>query len=184
MVQIVNFILLLSSIFALISCSPPYYRSANRDGDDKRQEYFARQIIQQQPAQPSTPSTPIPSSGDVHILLKWNNYNDLDLHCVDPSGVEIYFNNKSSPTGGILEIDMNADEFSRNSNPIENIYWPTGRAPEGTYSVYLVYYDMHDTVDETSYIIEVKYGNRTEEFRGTIRSTDPKRQIYTFTFNR
>ena len=174
-------VLVLASAFALGSCSPPYYKDKRATDDNfKRQEYFARDVSQSPSAQPATPT---PSTGDVHVLLKWNNYNDLDLHCVDPSGVEIYYNNKKSPTGGILEIDMNADEFSRNSNPIENIYWPTGRAPEGTYSVYLVYYAMHDNVDETSYTIEVKYGDKTEVFQGTIRSTDPKRHICTFNFN-
>ena len=126
---------------------------------------------------------PEPSTGDVQILLEWNNYNDLDLHCVDPSGEEIYFSNRVSRTGGQLEIDMNAGG-RENRNPIENIYWQTGQAPSGTYRIYINYYDKHDVTDETPYKITIIYGSKEEIFRGTIRSTDPKRHIHTFSFNR
>ena len=66
--------------------------------------------------------TPIPSGGDVQVLLSWGNYNDLDLKCSDPSGEIISFSHKRSRSGGQLEIDMNV-EYPSSRNPIENIYW-------------------------------------------------------------
>jgi len=123
----------------------------------------------------------IPSTGDVQVLLNWNNYNDLDLVCTDPQGNTVWFRNKTVPSGGQLEIDMNVkDQDSK--TPIENIYWPTGSAPNGTYNVYLVYYKKHETeINATSYTITAKYGDKTEKFKGIISKQDSTQHICTFT---
>ncbi|MCS7047282.1 MAG: hypothetical protein NZO58_13065, partial [Gemmataceae bacterium] len=47
-------------------------------------------------------------SGDVQLTLIWYNGNDLDLHCVEPSGEEIFFARRRSRSGGELDVDMNA----------------------------------------------------------------------------
>lgn len=125
--------------------------------------------------------TPIPSTGDVQLLLNWNNYNDLDLCCTDPMGETIWFKNKRASSGGLLEIDMNV-EYPDNKNPTENIYWPSGSAPEGTYNVYLLYYKKHESgVNETPYTLKVKYGNKTDEYNGTIKMEDNVINICSFT---
>jgi subtilisin family serine protease len=105
---------------------------------------------------------PVPSTGDVQILLKWNNYNDLDLICIDPFGDTVYFKNDKVPSGGQLEIDMNR-EYPYSKTPIEHIFWPTGKAPHGTYKVYLLYYKKHERdIDETPFKVSVKYGDTIE----------------------
>lgn len=124
--------------------------------------------------------TPAPSTGDVQILLSWDNYNDLDLICKDPSGNFIYYKNRFVSSGGQLEIDMNV-EYPDSRTPIENIYWKPGTAPNGTYSVYLSYYQKHEpSIDETPYHIQVKYGGKTKEFNGVIKEKD-NIHILTFT---
>ena len=35
-------------------------------------------------------------TGDVQISLMWDNSNDLDLHCTDPSGERIFYGHKLS----------------------------------------------------------------------------------------
>ena len=130
---------------------------------------------------PSIP--PVPSTGDVQFLLKWNNYNDLDLSCIDPSNTQIYYGNRESSTHGILEIDMNVGN-NRSREPIENIYWPEGGAPVGQYKVYLSYYKKQDVVDDTPYSVKIKYGSTVKEFNGTIKESDGIIEIYTFTFNK
>ena len=127
----------------------------------------------------SRPETP--STGDVQVLLSWNNFNDLDLVCTDPTGYSIWFKNKKVPSGGQLEIDMNVEKNDSKS-PIENIFWPTGGAPNGSYNVYLVYYKKHETnIDETPYKIMVKYGGKQEEFKGNIKKADNTIHICSFT---
>ncbi|GAA3623197.1 S8 family serine peptidase [Flavivirga jejuensis] len=122
----------------------------------------------------------IPSTGDVQILLSWDNYNDLDLHCVDPNGDKIWYKNKTVSSGGLLEIDMNA-ETSHSMTPIENIYWPTHSAPHGSYSIYLNFFKKKATnIKENPYSITVKYGDSTKVLNGTIVEEGELRHIFTF----
>jgi hypothetical protein len=104
-------------------------------------------------------------SGDIQISLFWTNYNDLDLHCVDPMGVEIFYSHKrSEQTGGELDVDRNAGA-SRTAEPIENVYWPEGGAPPGIYRIYVVYYDHKPgVVDATPYSVRVLVKDRTYWF--------------------
>jgi hypothetical protein len=123
-------------------------------------------------------------SGDIQISLIWFNTNDLDLHCVDPKGVEIFFQNPRSPTGGHLDVDRNAGCERTTAEPVENIYWPAGGAPMGHYKVYLNYFARcPGAPDATEYKINVLHGGERREFRGTIAAADAragKRLIYEF----
>jgi hypothetical protein len=124
---------------------------------------------------------PSPSSGDIQILLSWDNYNDLDLICTDPKGEMIFYRNRTSSSGGQLEIDMNV-EYPDSKNPIENIFWEPGSAPDGTYNIYLKYYKKQEPdIDETSYNIQVNYGDETKEYKGVIKKEDKTIQIGSFT---
>jgi subtilisin family serine protease len=125
--------------------------------------------------------TPAPSTGDVQVLLSWDNYNDLDLICTDPYGELIFFRNRSVSSGGQLEIDMNV-EYPDSKTPIENIYWPAGSAPNGTYAVHLLYYKCHEpAIDETSYHIKVKYGGKIKDYSGAIKKADRLIPVCSFT---
>jgi len=122
-----------------------------------------------------------PSTGDVQVLLNWNNYNDLDLCCTDPQGETVWFKNKSVTSGGILDIDMNVD-YPGSINPVENIYWPNGKAPHGTYNVYLINYKNHEPfINETPYTIKVKYGGKNQVFKGVIKKDAKAIPIGSFT---
>jgi hypothetical protein len=125
---------------------------------------------------------PTPKSGDVQILLSWNNYNDLDLYCEDPNGEVVYFKNKKVSSGGQLDIDMNRG-YPDSKNPIENIYWPINGAPNGTYKVGLIYYAKHEpNINQTSYNIKVKYNGQVETYDGVIsKENKTVKFITTFT---
>lgn len=125
--------------------------------------------------------TPTPSSGEVQVLLSWDNYNDLDLICTDPNGESIFFKNRRSASGGQLEIDMNV-EYPDSKTPIENIFWKQGTAPNGTYNVYLLNYKNHEpSIDETPYSIDVKYDGKTKNYKGVIQKGDKPVHICSFT---
>lgn len=130
-----------------------------------------------------TDCTPEPASGDVEITLQWSNYNDLDLYCTDPAGDKLYHNCQRVASGGVYQIDMNVRP-PRTNTPLEHIYWPTGGAPNGTYSVYVRFYDKHDEAqDATSFVLRIKYGDKEEIKRGTVSSTSKNSEVFKFTLN-
>ena len=46
-------------------------------------------------------------SGQLHFVLTWQQETDLDLHCIDPNGEEIYYGHKKAikGSGGELDVD-------------------------------------------------------------------------------
>ncbi len=89
---------------------------------------------------------PALGGGDIQATLRWSGAADLDLHVLDPSGEEIYYRNTVAGSGGRLDHDANADcnGAADDDNPVENIYWPTGGAPGGSYTVWVEVYATCD----------------------------------------
>lgn len=130
---------------------------------------------------PQPMPNPVPHTGEVQILLSWSNRNDLDIACIDPSGQKVWFKNKKVPSGGELDIDMNAGEGPYRNDPIENIYWPTDRAPKGQYTVILTYFAKHENNNsETPYTIKVKHGDKTDTYTGIVKEVNESANICTF----
>jgi hypothetical protein len=73
-------------------------------------------------------------TGDVQVTLSWASDSDLDLHVTEPDGTEIdYINTGPTSTGGELDVDSNID--CENDGGVENVFWPVGEAPSGSYAV-------------------------------------------------
>lgn len=85
------------------------------------------------------PSSTSLGTGDIQVTLRWKSEADLDLRVVDPTGAEVSYETPQSASGGIFEMDANGSCEGAKS-PVENIYWPTGVAPHGTYEVIGIYY--------------------------------------------
>jgi len=107
--------------------------------------------------------------GDIQISLFWENFNDLDLHCIDLKGEEIFFSNRiSSRTHGELDVDRNASEPYTNK-PVENIYWPVGGAPPGLYRVSVVHFANHGgAADPTPFTVRTVIKGQTNLFNSKI----------------
>ena len=104
----------------------------------------------------------------------WNNFNDLDLHIVCPSGERIHGGNKISKCGGELDVDANVRPETK--KPVENVFWPEGTAPAGQYQVYVHHYKKHKkrkSKDPTSYKVLVNVEDRLTEYDGQITFGDP-----------
>ncbi len=97
--------------------------------------------------------------GAFQATLTWSSYADLDLHTVDPYGEEIYYGHDTSDSGGVLDHDANAGCDEQILDPIENIYWPYGGAPAGTYQVSVVTYSTC-SVSNLSWHLVVRVGGQ------------------------
>ncbi len=120
--------------------------------------------------------------GDIQISLIWNTTDDLDLHCIEPGGQEIFYSNKQSSSGGELDVDMNAGGGST-TEPIENIYWPRGEAPTGIYKVYVKYFKRNSSTRVISYKVAINYKGTVENYRGQVQMVGKKNLIRQFSVN-
>ena len=102
-------------------------------------------------------------TGEVQVSVSWDAASDVDLHVVDPDDHEIFYDDPTSPSGGELDLDSNAECEIDNVNN-ENITWTT--APAGAYTVRLDYWDSCG-VDKTNYVVTVRVvGQPAKVFNG------------------
>jgi len=99
--------------------------------------------------------------GDVQITLTWTNGADLDLHVIDPSGEEIYWQDPYSASGGVLDVD-DTDGYGP-----ENIYWPKDEAPEGIYKVSVHHYPWTEKPKESSFNVLINAYGQTKSYSGS-----------------
>jgi hypothetical protein len=118
--------------------------------------------------------------GDIQVSLMWNNYNDIDLHCIDPFGEEIFFGHRRALSSGELDVDMNV--VPTTTKPVENIYWASTRAPAGNYKVYVDHYANHGGRDPTAFTVRVTVKGKMQQFTGAITSGDDEKLVYQFKY--
>ncbi len=97
--------------------------------------------------------------GDIQVTLTWDTTADLDLYVTDPFGEKITYFNRSSVSGGQLDVD-DIDGFGP-----ENIFWLTGTAPIGGYTVEV---DHFSGASPSNYTIRVQSLNQEKTYTGTV----------------
>jgi hypothetical protein len=125
-------------------------------------------------------ATPTLGTGDVAFRLTWQGTADLDLHVIDPSGVEIYYRNTSSPTGGRLDHDDLCDPTAHGGP--ENIFWPTGQAPHGQYTVKVNYYSTCDDEGPQAFTVYILVDGSVKWSMEGVISPEEERTIRTFSY--
>lgn len=105
--------------------------------------------------------------GVLRFSIQWNDgqddNSDLDAHCIEPNGNEIYFVNKYGRTGGILDIDITEPMSQRPGVPsVENIVWSNyDRMISGTYKFYVNQYTARGS---KGFSAEVAFNEETYSF--------------------
>ena len=95
-------------------------------------------------------------TGDVCCRLAWFNHDDLDFHMEEPDNYEIYFGNRNnkSPSGGMLDVDMNAG-YGQTRTPVENIVYERSRTMKsGTYNLFVYNWSKRET-SNVGFVVEV-----------------------------
>jgi hypothetical protein len=130
-------------------------------------------------------------SGDIRVTATWQNTNDVDLWVVTPANQRIYYGARTDATGGDLDVDANAGcGGNLTSRPVENIFWGTGEAVAGNYTVYVNLYSQCDqnpvatpvTVSVTVKNQSVFNGQVTVDTENSADSFPQAKQVTQFTF--
>lgn len=111
-------------------------------------------------------------AGDLCCRLAWSNFDDLDLHMIEHgngragSHFEIFYATKgtTSPSGGNLDVDMNAGG-GRTREPVENIFYgQRRRIREGNYTLYVHQYQQRELTDP-GFEVEIDWLGEVRTFR-------------------
>lgn len=104
------------------------------------------------PTATDTPAIPTPTAdivlgeGDVQVTLRWTGDADLDLYVTDPTGAQISYSNTPVSSGGQLDVDTIPGCGVGAGGQVENVFWPVGAAPPGSYSAFVdVFSDCGNT---------------------------------------
>jgi hypothetical protein len=99
--------------------------------------------------------------GDVQISMAWNTVDDIDLHVCFTAGNGLvdtinWMNRIGQISTGMLDIDMNANSGFLQPHPVENIFWPHGSSPRGSFSVYVHFYRTWTGNNKVPVIVRIK----------------------------
>lgn len=106
--------------------------------------------------------------GVLRVSLSWFNYDDLDLHIIEPNGRglhvfnHIYFANRTGWTGGVLDVDMNAHAGGFSREPVENVIW-SNTIPDGVYKVQVNNYRHRESI-EPGFVVEIENRGKVSHF--------------------
>ncbi len=110
-------------------------------------------------------------TGEIQTNVTWDTPADVDLHLIDPSGKEIYYASRNSPTGGQLDLDSNAG-CATDGPRAENIFWGDGIiVPHGEYILRVDYWSSCDA-PSTNYTVTINLrGKPPKIFTGVLTGT-------------
>jgi hypothetical protein len=125
--------------------------------------------------EPTTTTTVVLGTGDVQATLRWNTDADLDLHVIDPGGEEIAWTAPTSGSGGQLDVD-DVPNLGDNGPHVENIFWPPGEAPNGTFQIWV----RHFSGAPSEYTLEVRNNDQIVHSESGTLSEGQDSAIYEF----
>jgi hypothetical protein len=97
-------------------------------------------------------------SGAVQITLGWSTAADIDLYVTDPFGNELSYANRDSASGG--HLDRDARGACTDGQTTENVYWPAGASPAGTYRVAAHYFSNCQAAGVTRLVLSIMVGGQ------------------------
>ena len=91
-----------------------------------------------------------------------------------------YYQHGTSASGGTLDVDANASCQGVTTQPVENIFWPSGGASRGRYVVEVQYYRQCEAIAPIEYQVSILVDGVRSEFSGQINSEGEKKEVATF----
>lgn len=106
-----------------------------------------------------TPLASVIRTGDLKVSLTWDAAADLDLHVIDPFGVEVWSGNPVILSGG--RLSGRDPRRCRNEPGVvqeELIVWDGEGAPAGNYTISVVYANSCGATGPVAYNVRVESG--------------------------
>ena len=119
-------------------------------------------------------------TGDIQVTLRWATTDDLDLAVTGADGQRIDWEFPGpSGTGGTLDRDDNSSCVTQTQSPIENIFWPPGQAPNGSYTIEVnLFQRCAFSSEPIDFEIRLLVQGTTDTITGTVSDDAP-----TFTYD-
>jgi hypothetical protein len=103
------------------------------------------------------------------LLLNFPEPVEYHLYLVDGKPVATHWGMNKQVSGGILDIDRNANPNALTSEPVENIVWTRKPNRAGQYSVYVHFYKQHDaSMPCSKFELRLKRGSSVRHFKGQV----------------
>jgi hypothetical protein len=126
-----------------------------------------------------------PGTGDIAFRLYWQGEEDLDLHVQEPSGVAIFFQHRKAESGGGLDVDCNSAPDRICWSPVENVYWPVGKAVDGDYIYWVEVFEHPNGQPQVPFTLQVLQGRKVVHTEtGVLTVTVRSSQKYRYSFQR
>lgn len=115
-------------------------------------------------------------TGTLQVSLSFDNNKDVDLHLFEPNGYHIYYGDRVSENGGVLDLDSNPSCSIDGINNENITYGEDAYVEPGEYTVYVDMWENCDPSVATNFVLSVFYGGnliQTVEGRNPITGTFP-----------
>lgn len=122
--------------------------------------------------------------GVLRCSLSWFNYDDLDIHVIEPNKNHIYYQNakRIHPSSGVLDVDMNVQP-NGSRKAVENIVWTNkSKMQNGIYEVFINNYTLRESID-IGFDAEIEYNGEIHSFHYP-QKVGKKVQVAKFEFNK
>ena len=97
-------------------------------------------------------------SGAVQVTLGWSTGADIDFYVTDPGSETLSYQNTNSASGG--HLDRDARGACTDGQTTENVYWPSGISPRGTYQVAVHYFSDCQAAAVTPIVLSIMVGGQ------------------------
>lgn len=123
--------------------------------------------------------------GELRASLEWYNFDDLDIHIIEPDGNHISWEKKfGHMSQGSLDVDMNAGSGQTRSGVENIIYTDKARMQEGKYKVFIHQYNKRESVDY-GFKVELECKGKLLTFSyGKMMRTEEKVVVVEFVYSK
>lgn len=135
-----------------------------------------------QPTQGYVPPGQVVTTTGMQIALSWNSTADLNLQVRDPLGGNLFWDSRTTPTGGRFGFDANGLCQVLTNNPVEEAIWPGGAIPTGSYEILVFYRQSCQNEGPVSFNVSVVVdGTALPAISGTLPLPSPD-QVFVTSF--